>query len=143
MKTATGKGLDSLRFTNAPGYVFDLLAGKDLLAARRVAFRAIAKVGFVAWQVGQGRQDDALDFGATLRASLASGVSLAADFRGYAGWREDDEPVVIGITGGVPAAPWLEVRATVDHGLTRDAPPVELRLGLVLSLQTPKFFRGR
>jgi hypothetical protein len=143
VKTTTGKGLDALRFTNAPGYIFDLLAGKDLLAARPVALRALAKVGFLAWQVGEGRQDDAVDFGATLRAGFASGVSLAAELRGYAGWREDDEPVVLGITASVPAARSLEVRAAVDHGLTRDAPPVEVRLGFVLSLDPPKFGRDR
>jgi hypothetical protein len=143
VKSTTGKGLDALRFTNAPGYVFDLLAGKDLLASRSVAVRAVAKVGFLAWQVAHGRQDDAVNFGATLRASLASGISLAGEVRGYSGWRENDDPVVVGMTVGVPAGRRLEVRATADHGLTPDAPPIDVRLGLVVSLDAPKFGRSR
>lgn len=142
VKSTTGKGLDALRFTNAPGYVFDLLAGKNVLVARPVALRALAKVGFLAWQVGHGRQDDALDFGATLRATFASGVSLAGELRGYTGWREHDDPVVLGITAGVPAGQRLEVRATADHGLTPDAPPIDVRLGLVVFLDGP-FGRDR
>lgn len=142
VKTTTGKGLDALRFTNAPGYVFDLLTAKTLLAARLVALRAIAKVGFLAWQVGEGRQDDAVDFGATIRAAFAKGVSLATELRGYAGWRQYDKPVVLGVIAGFPAARWLELRTTVDRGLTRDAPPVEVRLGCVLHLGEPSFGRS-
>jgi hypothetical protein len=142
VKSTTGKGLDSLRFTNAPGYVFDVLAAKDLGAAGPVALRAIAKLGFLAWQVGPGRQDDALDYGATLRATFASGVSLATELRGYAGWRGHDKPLVLGMSAGIP---WrrLEVRGGIDSGLTPDAPPLEVRLGAVLFLDTPEFGRSR
>jgi hypothetical protein len=143
VKSTTGKGLDALRFTNAPGYVFDLLAAKNLRSGGPVRLRALAKVGFLAWQVGHGRQDDAVDFGATLRSVFSSGVSLAAELRGYAGWRGHDKPVVFGMTAGIPAGQRLEVRATADHGLTRDAPPLDVRLGLVLFLDAPKFGRGR
>lgn len=143
VKSTTGKALDALRFTNAPGYVFDLLAGKDLLVTRPVALRALAKVGFLAWQVGQGRQDDALNYGTTLRASFPSGVSLAAELRGYTGWLEHDDPVVLGMTAGVGAGRRLEVRASADHGLTRDAPPLDVRLGLVVFLDAPRFGRDR
>lgn len=138
VKSTTGKGLDSLRFTNAPAYVFDLLAGKDLVRGP-IELRALAKLGFLAWQVGEGAQDDALDFGATLRARFASGVSLEAELRGYSGWMEDDDPVVLGITGGIPAGRRLEVRAGVDHGLTPDAPPLDVRLGVVLFIDAPRF----
>jgi hypothetical protein len=143
VKSTTGKALDSLRFTNAPAYLFDLLAGKDLGARGPVALRALGKLGFLAWQVGHGRQDDAVNFGATLRALFASGVSLAAELRGYAGWRGDDKPVVLGVTAGVPAAGRrVEVRASADRGLTPDAPPFEVRLGLVLFLDAPAFGGG-
>jgi hypothetical protein len=142
VKSTTGKALESLRFTNAPGYLFDLLAGKDLRAARPVSLRALGKVGFLAWQVGEGRQDDAVDFGATLRALFVSGVSLAAEFRGYAGWRGDDKPLLLGITAGIPAWQRLEVRATADYGLTPDAPPLDVRLGFVLFLDAPEFGGG-
>jgi hypothetical protein len=139
VKSTTGKGLDSLRFTNAPGYVFDLLAAKDLAAVGGVALRALFKVGFLAWQIGDNRQDDAFDYGATLRAAFASGVSVSTELRGYAGWRGNDKPLVLGMTAGVPAWRRLEVRASVDHGLTPDAPPLEVRLGLVFFIDPPDF----
>lgn len=137
VKSTTGKGLESLRFTNAPAYVFDVLAGKDLLPRGRL--RALGKVGFLAWQVASGRQDDALNFGATLRARSARGASLSAELRGYAGWREYDKPVVVGITAGVPAGRRVELTASLDRGLTRDAPPFDMRVGLVLYVDAPEF----
>jgi hypothetical protein len=137
VKSTTGKGLESFRFTDAPAYVFDLLAGKDLLASETVSLRALGKVGFLSWQVAQGRQDDAVDFGATLRGAFASGASLAMELRGYAGWRGYDKPMVLGVTAGVPARPRVDVRATVDYGLTADAPRLDLRLGVVLHVDGP------
>lgn len=138
VKSTTGKGHESLRFTNAPAYLFDLLAGKDVLARRAYTLRALWKVGFLAWQVGEGRQDDAVSFGATLRAALARGASLAVETRGYAGWRGHDKPVVLGLTAALPARRGIELRASVDRGLTRDAPPLDLRVGLVLYLAAPE-----
>jgi hypothetical protein len=143
VKSTTGKALDALRFTNAPGYVFDLLAGKDLLVTSSVALRGLAKVGFLAWQIGDGSQDDALNFGTTLRARFPSGVSLSAEVRGYTGWRKDDDPVVFGMSAGVPAARRLELRASADHGLTADATPLDVRLGVVVFLDAPRFGQGR
>ncbi len=92
--------------------LFDLLAGKDLLAARPVALRALAKVVFLAWQVGPGRQDDAVNFGATLRASFASGVSLAVNSAVI----RDGETTTTRWSSGSP-------RASPPGGGSRSAPP--------------------
>jgi hypothetical protein len=142
VKSTSGKDRGARRFTNAPGYVFDLLAGKGLAAAGRVRVRALAKFGFLAWQVADGRQDDALDYGATLRASFASGVALSGEWRGYAGWRGDDRPMVLGLTADLPASARVLLRASADRGLTADAPPLDVRLGVVLS-STSRSGRGR
>ncbi|GAO03360.1 hypothetical protein [Anaeromyxobacter sp. PSR-1] len=137
VKSTSGKDRGARRFTNAPGYVFDLLGGKDLGAAGPVRLRALAKLGFLAWQVADGRQDDALDYGATLRAGLASGVALSAEWRGYAGWRGDDRPMVLGLTADVPAGQRVLLRASAERGLTADAPPLDVRFGVVLFLDAP------
>lgn len=137
VKSTSGKDRGARRFTNAPGYVFDVLAGKDLAAAGPVRLRALAKLGFLAWQVADGRQDDALDYGATLRAAFASGVALSGEWRGYAGWRGDDRPMVLGLTADVPAGSRVLLRASADRGLTSDAPPLDVRLGVVLFLDAP------
>lgn len=124
VKSTSGKDRGARRFTNAPGYVFDLLAGKDLAAAGPVRLRALAKLGFLAWQVADGRQDDALDYGATLRASFASGVALSGEWRGYAGWRGDDRPMVLGLTADVPAGSRVLLRARPP---TAGSPPTRRR----------------
>ncbi|HYG68176.1 MAG TPA: hypothetical protein VD838_10970 [Anaeromyxobacteraceae bacterium] len=139
VKSTTGKALDALRFTNAPGYAFDVLAGKDVLGTPALRLRAVAKLGFLAWQVAEGKQDDALNFGAALRATFRSGAALGAEVRGYTGWLEHDDPVVFGMTAAVPASRRLEVRASADRGLTRDAPPLDVRLGLVVFFDAPRF----
>jgi hypothetical protein len=142
VKSTTGKDRRAFRFSNAPGYVFDVLAGKDLPRVGGIELRALAKLGFFAWQVAGGRQDDALHYGATLRARFPSGVSLSTELRGYAGWRVQDKPMVLGVTAGVPAARRLQVLAGVDGGLSRDAPPLEVRIGVVMSFDAVRLPPG-
>lgn len=137
VKSTSGKDRGARRFTNAPGYVFDVLAGKDLPSVGSIRLRALGKLGFLAWQVAEGRQDDALDYGATLRASFASGVTLSGEWRGYAGWRGADRPMVLGLTADVPASHRVLLRASADRGLTADAPPLDVRVGVVLFVDAP------
>lgn len=129
VKTTTGKAVASYRFTDAPAYVVDTLLGKDLGALGPVRLRALAKLGFLAWQVEPAGQDDALDYGATLRAAIPAG-SLSVEWRGYAGWRGQDHPEVLGVTAGIRAWFGTELLATVNAGLTPDAPATEARLAI-------------
>lgn len=133
VKSTTGKAVASRRFTNSPGYVIDLLAGKELGAAGPVRLRGVAKLGFFAWQAGVAKQDDALDYGLTLRAAGAR-AAAALEWRGYAGFRGHDRPMLAGLTGEWAARPGVRLVATVNRGLTRDAPPWEVRIGAVTGL---------
>jgi hypothetical protein len=142
VKSATGKGLDSRRFTNAPGYEIDLLAGKDVGALGVSRLRALARVGFLSWQYGQNTQDDALAYGAVLRATGPDGVALELEWRGYAGWRFADRPSVLGLGAIVPVRGG-EVRAAVNAGVSTDAPPLELRLGYVFRFDVPAVLRAQ
>lgn len=135
VKSTTGKELDNRRFTSSPGYVIDGIAGKDLVRGegplRRL--RVLAKLGFSAWQLGFGDQDDAIDYGLTAKAWFP-GLSIATEWRGFRGFLARDRPSLLGITVGRALAPRFEVTSTVNVGVSRDAPPIELRLGFVLSL---------
>ncbi|BDG08254.1 hypothetical protein [Anaeromyxobacter paludicola] len=136
-KTASGKGLENRRFTAAPAYLGDLLLGKDLASwpgGARV--RLLAKAGFLSWQQGDGWQDDGLDYGATLQLRSAGGARLELEWRGYTGYERDDEPMLAGLTAGVPTGP-VEWVLTVNRGLRHEAPPWEVRAGAVLRLPSP------
>ncbi len=136
-KTTTGKGFENRRFMDAPAYIIDALFGKDLplRLGPSVNLRLLAKIGFLAWQQGSDWQDDAIDFGATLQ--LRSGLTrLEAEWRGYRGYEQQDKPQLVGLTVGhrTGSVEWV---ATVNRGLTGDAPPWELRAGLILRFGAP------
>ncbi len=140
VKSTTGKGLDSRRFTNAPGYAIDVLLGKDVGAIGPTRLRALARVGFLAWQFAQDQQDDAVAYGFTLRGS-GPGAALELEWRGYAGWRFADRPSVLGLAAIVPVRRG-ELRAAVNAGVSTDAPPLELRLGWVGRFELPGILRA-
>lgn len=142
VKSATGKGLASRRFTNAPGYEIDVLLGKDVGTLGAARLRALARVGFLSWQYAQNTQDDALAYGAVLRATGPAGVALELDWRGYAGWRFADRPSVLGFGTIVPVRGG-ELRAAVNAGVSTDAPPLELRLGFVGRFEVPAVLRAQ
>jgi hypothetical protein len=133
VKSASGKGLSSRRFTSAPGYLVDALLGKDLGAIGPARLRALAKVGLFVWQTGPGAQDDAVDWGATLLGT-AGPASLAVEWRGYAGWRGRDRPSLLGVTAGAQTPFGFRMAATANVATSRDAPPLELRFGLTIPL---------
>jgi hypothetical protein len=142
VKSTTGKALESRRFTNAPGYLIDFLGAKDVAKVAGARLRVLGRVGFLAWQFAPDRQDDALAYGATLRATRPGGSALALEWRGYVGWRFDDRPSVLGLTASVPAR-GMELGATVNAGLSSDAPPLELRVGIVRRFGMPRIAQAR
>jgi hypothetical protein len=136
MKSTTGKDQSSRRFTNAPAYAVEGLVGRDLLD-RPVRLRAYAKLGFLAWQMGANRQDDAIDYGATLRATLGSGLALQLEWRGYAGWRGQDRPSVLEAASELPVSRVVAMRIAFARGLTDEAPPYATQIGLVFRFGVP------
>lgn len=133
VKTASGKGIEDRRFLAAPAYGVDLLAGKTLpwkVGVFRV--RVVGSAGFLAWQQGSARQDDAFMAAARLLLGSPGRSRLALDWRAYWGWQQEDQPMVLGVTGGWRVFDSVELLGTLDRGLTRDAPPWALRVGVVL-----------
>jgi hypothetical protein len=140
-KSASGKSFEDRRFTDAPGYVADALAGKTF-PWRLGPFdqlRALAKLGFTAWQQGTAWQDDALDYGATLQLRSANGSRLELEWRGYWGYERDDRPSLIGLTFGQLATRGLELAGTLNRGISSDAPPWEIRLGTIIHFDARSF----
>ena len=97
----------------------------------------------MAWQMSNNRQDDAVDYGVALHVIRDSGVVYELDYRGYAGWRGGDKPMVLAAAAEVPLLRSVAVRGSFGYGITDDAPPYEVRLGFVFRFDTPMRARER
>lgn len=129
LRTAAEKAtFASARSYDAPGYFFDITAGKDL-GPLRVAL----STGFLCWQTDNGRQNDAIMFG-TMASCQLPWASISAQYGGYWGWERDgDFPRTIRtrIDGGPsqwPIRPFLQYQ----HGF-HDWPFDQFRLGIAIT----------
>jgi hypothetical protein len=97
LKSASGNSFGSARVYDAPGYFFDLAAGRDIIrsADGKTIFRTALSAGFLCWQTGNGRQNDAVMYG--ILASLKTGPFKAeVDYGGYVGWEGiGDRPMTL------------------------------------------------
>ena len=122
LKTASGNDFGYAREYDAAGYFFDATVGK---AWGR--FRLSATTGFLCWQTGTGRQNDAVQYGL---GAFYDGqvVNLAAQWGGYVGWeRCGDAPMSARLRIGFDAGR-LEPFIQCQQGI-KDYPFTQLRLG--------------
>lgn len=111
LKTASANCFGYARDYDSPGYFFDITAGKGW-----GRFRASATTGFLCWQTGTGRQNDAVQYGL---GAFYDGevVNLSAQWGGYIGWER---------CGDAP----MTVRARIGFDLGRLEPFLQAQLGL-------------
>jgi hypothetical protein len=121
LRTASGNGREGARHTDAPGYSFDLSAGRwhalDKPWLKRI--RPHATVGFLVYQTNRDDfpQNDGLLYGGGLLADhgrITSEVALAG-FVGYL--NEGDRPLELRIALGLKGDGRGEWRAGLWHGL--------------------------
>lgn len=95
LKSASGDRYEYARYYDSPGYFFDASFGREFVFSDLLAFRVALSTGFLCWQTDNGRQNDAVMYGAL--ASLTAGpVVLRTQFGGYVGWeREGDAPMTV------------------------------------------------
>ena len=132
LKSASGNSYASGRVYDAPGYFFDVAAGKDLfLSDGGTRLRVAMSAGFLCWQTGVGRQNDAVMYGVC--TSLTSGRFHArVDYGGYVGWEGyGDRPMTLK-TGLSYSFGRFSVDAMYQVGFV-DWPFHQLRLGLTYS----------
>ena len=87
LKSASGNSFGTARVYDAPGYFFDVAVGRDVVksADGKTVFRTALSTGFLCWQTANGRQNDAVMYGAL--ASLKTGPFKAeVSYGGYVGW---------------------------------------------------------
>ena len=94
-KTASGNQLEGARFTDSPGYFFDLSFSKDLGKKETGIFRPFGLIGFYSWQTNDelNLQNDAYLY--ALGADYEkNGLILSSSLSGYSGYKnERDKPM--------------------------------------------------
>lgn len=90
----TSGDLGSARFTDAPGYYFDLGSAKPM--GRKKEWKWINMIGFYVWQTYRAdhRQDDAFLFGTGFEWSR-NALKMQTYFTGYLGYEEGDKPLLL------------------------------------------------
>ncbi len=135
LKTASGGSYEYARYTDSPGYFFDLSVAKSIFFDHPFwqELRFAGSAGFLCGQVGDALQNDAYMYG--LQAKLKTRYAIAsATWGGYTGWiRNGDAPMSIK----------TEVRGTIkrfepfvgyQYGL-RDFPYHQFRIGLAYNVE--------
>lgn len=139
MKTASGSDLENARYTDSPGYYFDLSVGKTTWEKAEHSLRVFGYGGFYCWQYidGNHMQDDAvmLGIGTTYRYKE---WKLKGDISGYYGWKEDDKPTVLRIEGDIPLCENFKLRLMYERGIN-DFPYNGFHGRLVYQFSVPKW----
>lgn len=117
LKTASGNSFGQARYYDAAGYFFDAtFAWSRVWEGSFVQqLRAAVNGGFLCWQTGTGRQNDAFQYGLTAILTTRA-LSFTADWGGYVGWEGD---------GDAPR----RIRLRLDGHIGRWQPFVQYTLG--------------
>ena len=96
LKTASANKFTEGRCYDAPGYFFDVAIGRGFeFGGGNHNLRIAASVGFLCWQTDNGRQNDAVMYGAKVAYQYKK-FSIDTTFGGYCGWECDgDRPMTL------------------------------------------------
>ena len=95
LKTASANQFAKGRCYDAPGYFFDVAFGRGFELGTYSNLRLALSGGFLCWQTDNGRQNDAVMYGALLAYNYKR-FSIDTCFGGYAGWENDgDRPMTL------------------------------------------------
>ena len=103
LRTASGNRLYEARYTDTPGYFFDLSAGKNLDLKQNSFIRFHAMLGFYSWQTNLStyHQDDAFLYGAGMDYSFGKNT-LSASLAGYSGYLGKRKTIIINELKPIP-----------------------------------------
>lgn len=151
VKSASGGGFCKARYYDSPGYFFDMTLAKSVLFDKSdfwAELRFGASTGFLCWQTDNGRQNDAVMYGAMVKLKTHY-FSVAEVFGGYAGWenkpsgRHDahDCPMSLKtcLTGYYKG---FELQFLYQYGL-QDSPFHQFRIGIAYNVDVLRTFRCR
>ncbi|MFI3281741.1 MAG: hypothetical protein R3Y44_07215 [Rikenellaceae bacterium] len=107
LKTALGYGFFKARYFDNPGYFFDTSVAKSFSLGDNFFedLRLVGTLGFLCWQTDNGRQNDAVMYGAQAKIRT-KWFTLTESFGGYSGWERD---------GDCPMSIKSEIRTKFGH----------------------------
>ncbi|MEL7122692.1 MAG: hypothetical protein AAFO07_24810, partial [Bacteroidota bacterium] len=94
---ANGDNQGAARFTDAPGYFFDVNFGQSLIKNEKIDLKIIGMLGMYIWQTNDDVlfQNDAFLYGLGLQLESEKCL-LQTDFSGFTGYKENgDRPAAI------------------------------------------------
>lgn len=131
LRTASGTNLGEARYTDGPGYYFDVSAGKTYELSASSSLRWFGMAGLYVYQTFDvdHLQNDCFLFGGGAEWKFRK-VSLREELAGYSGYMSNgDKPLVLRSTLQWNASK-LSYKFSYQHSL-RDFPTERLRLSLV------------
>lgn len=151
VKTASGGGYSKARYYDSPGYFFDATVG-EVFPFRQTDFlkelRLAASAGFLCWQTDNGRQNDAVMYGAMVQWKTKY-FGIQEVFSGYTGWENEhknhldahDAPMSLktSISGYYKG---LECSFVYQYGL-RDYPFHQFRIGVAYNIDISGLAKSR
>ncbi len=92
IKTASGNQYGAARFSDAPGYYFDLSFGKSFVLSPETKLRFYGMLGFYAWQTNlpDHFQNDAVIYGLGAKLELKH-LSINQNFGGFSGYLDNGD----------------------------------------------------
>ncbi len=131
LRTASGTNLRNARYTDGPGYFFDLSFGKNLTLSKDIVLRAYTMSGFYVYQTNDlsHLQNDCILFGLGADVHIRK-ISLSQSVGGYNGYLTlGDKPLVY--RAGIKVS-FNHIAYTISYqyGL-RDYPFQRIRAGLI------------
>ncbi len=120
LKTASGTRYEAARHTDAPGYSFDISAGKDIYSGdgRLRNIRCYATIGFFVYQTNLENymQNDAVQYGAGSDFTFGK-FGMEHEISGYAGYLDNgDRPMVYRMNLSLKCCPALELGLRFQQG---------------------------
>ena len=147
LKTASGGGFYLARYYDGPGYFFDTSLAKSFALGKgkwKHRLRLVASTGFLCWQTDNGRQNDAVQYGAMLKWENRY-FALSEALGGYNGWEHNagnggniahDCPMTLKTNFTYKIKQW-EIVAAYQYGI-RDYPYQQARLGVAYNIDILK-----
>lgn len=128
IKTASANRFAEGRCYDAPGYFFDVAAGRNFnLGKQGGDLRLAVSTGFLCWQTDNGRQNDAVMYGLKLCYSYKR-FTIDTSLGGYVGWEGDGDSPMTLKTGISYALGDFSLRLSHQVGFL-DWPYHQIRLG--------------
>lgn len=134
LKTASANRFAEGRCYDAPGYFFDVAAGHgfELNGGVGGTLRVALSGGFLCWQTDNGRQNDAVMYGAQLAYGYKR-FSVDTSLGGYVGWEGDgDRPMTLKTNLSYAFGDW-SLRLSHQVGFM-DWPYHQIRLGVAWNI---------